>query len=215
MSGEVVAVARERGMVVKWFPERGFGFIERRSGMDYWFHMTGLNERWSSDRVRCGQVVTFIPTLAAKGRVGLDVRLDEGAAEEMRAQGGDPVQTVEPNGAGPAAVEPERVSKALGQDPATETGRDEAVRLLAHSHEGLRESLAVFRELPEDEFEITVDDLHRRTLINGSVLRRGDVIAALRMLEAEGEGRFIPGRRGYTSRFESRRALRSLGKAGA
>lgn len=214
MSAELMVVARERGMVVKWFPEGGFGFIEGKSGTDYWFHKTGLNEQWSADRVRCGQVVTFIPTLAAKGRVALDVRLDERAAEEMRAQGADPVQRVEPTEAGLTA-EPGWVPKVSGQDPATETGRDEAVRRLAHSDEGLRVVLAVFRERPAEESEITVDELHRQALITGSTLRRTDVIAALRILEAEGQGRFVPGRWGYASRFESRRELRSLGYAAA
>lgn len=236
MSAELMVVARECGMVVKWFPERGYGFIKGVSGTDYWFHKTWLNEQWSSDRVRGGQVVTFIPSLAAKGCVALDVRLEERAADEVRAQGGDPAQTVEPTGAGQTA-EPERLPKPLSQDPASETRRDEGemngdegarvgitvqpeaglerIRLLAQSDGRLRVVLAVFRELTGDESEITVDELHRRALITGSELRRVDVIAVLRVLQAEGQGIFVPGRWGYKSRFESWRALRSLGEAGA
>jgi cold shock CspA family protein len=54
------------GVVQQVFPERGFGFIRTRYGLDFFFHLSGLIGCRMQD-LRIGAQVTFLPTRPPKG----------------------------------------------------------------------------------------------------------------------------------------------------
>jgi cold shock CspA family protein len=74
---------RLRGVVQRWLPERGYGFIRAlegapgEEGTDYFLHRSAL-EDLRMDELREGLLVDFLPTLVAKGPRAEHVRRAEG-----------------------------------------------------------------------------------------------------------------------------------------
>lgn len=53
-----MAENRTSGVIVKLWPEKGFGFIKDKEGREYFFHRSGVQDPWNSLRVH--QEVTFV-----------------------------------------------------------------------------------------------------------------------------------------------------------
>lgn len=64
---------RQSGTVVKWMPDKGFGFIRGDDGAEYFFHRSGVQD---VDRVQTLKSVTFVQTQGPKGPRAEDVILD-------------------------------------------------------------------------------------------------------------------------------------------
>ena len=49
------------GVISKWFPKRGFGFIHQASGDDIFFHLNGLIARFDGeiDEIAVGRAVSY------------------------------------------------------------------------------------------------------------------------------------------------------------
>lgn len=58
---------RVRGVVVKLFPTRGFGFIKDASGANYFVHAREIPPIGTFDKLRVGTEVSFVPTHVESG----------------------------------------------------------------------------------------------------------------------------------------------------
>ena len=57
------AETRLSGSIIKWLPDKGFGFIQAE-GKEYFFHRSAVQ---NPDAVTIGQAVTFVSKAAPKG----------------------------------------------------------------------------------------------------------------------------------------------------
>lgn len=65
---------RLTGTVVRWLPDKGFGFILGKDGVQYFFHRSAVNG--PMDDIQEQVQVTFVQTSAPKGPRAEDVQLD-------------------------------------------------------------------------------------------------------------------------------------------
>ncbi len=68
-------VPRQNGIVVRLFPEKGYGFIKATSsGDEYFVHFKNcVGDAWKS--IEEGTAVTFLPTASEKGNKALFVKV--------------------------------------------------------------------------------------------------------------------------------------------
>jgi cold shock CspA family protein len=63
------------GQVVRWFPDRQFGFIAGPNGVEYFFHFSAVISPHDVDDVRVGARVIFNPEKDFKGARAANVEL--------------------------------------------------------------------------------------------------------------------------------------------
>src|SRR5688500_7458445 len=92
---------RKEGIVARWKPDRGYGFIAAGEET-YVVHRTFMSPGSKCEDARPGQRVTFSPHRNARGLDAFDVRLEEtvpnvqaSSASEMTIDDHAPMSTVE------------------------------------------------------------------------------------------------------------------------
>ncbi len=77
---------REVGTIVKWLPEKGYGFITHEGTSDVWFHASAVEA--GDANIQLGMGAEFLMIEDARGRLrAVDVTLQ--AAGVMPWEGGD------------------------------------------------------------------------------------------------------------------------------
>lgn len=66
---------RISGRIVRWFPEKKFGFIEDAHAIQYFFHQSGLRGYDTTHQTMISEMVTFRPVDSAKGPRAEDVEM--------------------------------------------------------------------------------------------------------------------------------------------
>lgn len=64
---------RLSGSIIKWIPEKGFGFIQGQDGHEYFFHRSAVRQGLAT--LQGGQAVTFVSATSPKGPRAEDVEL--------------------------------------------------------------------------------------------------------------------------------------------
>jgi cold shock CspA family protein len=69
---------RLTGTIVRWLPDKGFGFIQDPQGTQYFFHRSSVRDISSaSTEVHQNQAVSFVPGNSPKGPRAEDVLLED------------------------------------------------------------------------------------------------------------------------------------------
>jgi Cold shock proteins len=64
---------RQTGTVIKWMPEKGFGFIQGSDGAQYFFHRSAVIT--DVDSLQISDAVSFISSTSPKGPRAEDIEL--------------------------------------------------------------------------------------------------------------------------------------------
>jgi len=56
---------RLQGKIVRWLPDKGFGFVQDQAGIQYFFHRSAVDG--NPDDVKVAASVTFTPVTSPKG----------------------------------------------------------------------------------------------------------------------------------------------------
>lgn len=68
--------ARQQGTVVRWMPDKGFGFIQGTDNQQYFFHRSSVHG--GVDTLQIQDKVTFLATSGPKGPRAEDVEIVAG-----------------------------------------------------------------------------------------------------------------------------------------
>lgn len=68
-------VDRAEGTIIKFIPDKGFGFIRTPDGKEIFFHRTSVRGNVPAEEIRLTQPVRFILTDSPKGPRAEDVEL--------------------------------------------------------------------------------------------------------------------------------------------
>lgn len=63
--------ARQTGTIIKWMPDKGFGFIQGADGKEYFFHRSAV--RGDVNALQIQDAVTFVQQASPKGPRAEDV----------------------------------------------------------------------------------------------------------------------------------------------
>jgi cold shock CspA family protein len=173
---ELYGMDRKEGIVVRWKPDRGYGFIEGGEET-FFFHRTFMSPGSKFEDARPGQRVTFWPHRNARGLDAFDVRLEERAPNVQASSASDmTIDNQAPTSMEVVTREQPRAFAASFDEPA-ETVRNRIETLAPGG-------------------TVTVD-----AVVKESGPQRIAVVREMQRWAAAGLGTFMVGRRGRPSRF--------------
>lgn len=70
----VAADNRQQGTIIKWMPDKGFGFIQGQDGVQYFFHRSSV--RGDVNSLQIQDAVTFQSSAGPKGPRAEDVEVN-------------------------------------------------------------------------------------------------------------------------------------------